>query len=192
MKKIFLSLLIATFLLSCGNNKNENETTDEQSIKEESITEEVHPDDMPILLGKQEINAIKSPPYTKWFMENYRYSFNQKKMGPLKSALEGKTINIFMGTWCEDSRMQVPALLSILEAIKYDYSNVTLITVSEDKDTPEGLEEGFNIEYVPTIIIYNNNVEMGRIVEYPIESLEADLLKIASGEEYNHAYSDVE
>lgn len=188
MKKTFLTLLIATFIISCGNKEKENDT---EEIQQEVIDmEEIHPDDLPVIVGKQEISAIKSPPYTKWFMESYRYAFDQSKMGALKTALEGKTITIFMGTWCEDSRKQVPALLSILDAITYDPSKITLITMTEDKDTPEGLEEGKNIEYVPTIIVYNNNVEMGRVVEYPIESLEADLLKIATGQEYTPAYSE--
>jgi thiol-disulfide isomerase/thioredoxin len=190
MKKTFLTLLIAMFVLSCGNKEKENEA-DSEEIQEEIIEmEEIHPDDLPVIVGKQEITAIKSPPYTKWFMENYRYALDQSKLSSLKRALEGKTITIFMGTWCEDSRTQVPALLSILDAITYDVSKITLITMSEDKDTPEGFEVGKNIEYVPTIIVYENNVEMGRIVEYPIENLESDLLKIATGQEYTPVYSE--
>lgn len=188
MKKTLLTLLLAVFVLSCGNKEKEAEPKEMQNeIKE---MEEIHPDDLPVLIGKQEISAIKSPPYNNWFMDNYKYSPDQKKLGLLKEALKGKTITIFMGTWCEDSRMQVPALMNILDAIKYDHSKITLITMSEDKDTPENFEEGKNIEYVPTIIVYNNNDEMGRIIEYPIESLEADLLKIATGQEYTPAYTE--
>tara|TARA_R110002072_G_scaffold110599_5_gene238457 strand:- start:2882 stop:3448 length:567 start_codon:yes stop_codon:yes gene_type:complete len=185
MKKILLILLVSTLMIACGNEKKENEETQ----NEETVTYEEE-EELPILLGKQEIAAIKSAPYTKWFMENYKYSPNQKKLGPLKAALEGKKLTIFMGTWCEDSQMQVPALLNVLDAIKYDSSNITLITMSEDKDTPEGYEDGHNILYVPTIIVYENEVEMGRIVEYPVESLEADLLAIATGEKYKHSYAD--
>lgn len=185
MKKTLLILLVSTFIIACGNEKKEN--ADSQTEETATFEEE---EELPILLGKQEISAIKSAPYSKWFMENYKYSPNQKKLGPLKTALEGKKITIFMGTWCEDSQMQVPALLNILDAIKYDSSNITLITVSEDKDTPERLEEGFNILYVPTIIVFENDVELGRFVEYPVESLEADLLAIATGEEYKHSYAD--
>ncbi|MEX0996126.1 MAG: thioredoxin family protein [Flavobacteriaceae bacterium] len=186
MKRTFLILLVSTLLIACGNEKKQE--TESQSETELSTEEE----ELPILLGKQEITAIKSAPYSSWFMENYKYSPNQKVLGSLKEALEDKKMTIFMGTWCEDSQRQVPALMNILDAIKYDNSNITLITMSEDKDTPDGLEEGFDIQYVPTIILYDGENEMGRIVEYPVESLEADLLKIATGEEYKHAYSDIE
>lgn len=188
MKKIFSTLLIATFIFSCGNK--EKESTSEEIQEEVVNMEEIHPDDLPVLLGKQEISAIKSAPYSNWFMENYNYSPDNEKLEALKAALDGKTITIFMGTWCSDSRTQVPALLNVLDTINYDISKITLITMSEDKDTPDGFEGGKNIEYVPTIIVYNNNVEMGRIVEYPIENLESDLLKIATGQEYTPAYSE--
>lgn len=185
MKRTFLILLVSTLLFACGNEKKQE--TDSQSETELSAEEE-----LPVLLGKQEITAIKSAPYSSWFMENYKYSPNQKVLGSLKEALEGKKMTIFMGTWCEDSQRQVPALLNVLDAIKYDTSTINLITVSEEKDTPEGLEEGFDIQFVPTIILYDGDQELGRIVEYPIQTLEEDLLKIAKGEEYNHAYSDID
>ncbi len=184
MKKALLALFITALFISCGNEKKENEQQNEDTITY------ADDDELPVLLGKQEISAIKSAPYSRWFMENYKYNPNQKMLGPLQTALEGKKITIFMGTWCSDSRQHVPALMNVLDAIKYDSSNITLITVSEDKDTPEGLEDGFNILYVPTIIVYDNDIEMGRIVEYPVESLEADLLAIVSGQDYKHSYAD--
>lgn len=187
MKKTLLVLFVTALIISCGNEKKENE----EQQNEDTITY-ADDDELPVLMGKQEISAIKSAPYSRWFMENYKYNPNQKMLGPLQTALEGKKITIFMGTWCSDSQQHVPALMNVLDAIKYDSSNITLITVSEDKDTPEGLEDGFNILYVPTIIVYNNDIEMGRIVEYPVESLEADLLAIASGQEYKHSYADEE
>lgn len=190
MKKTLLTLAFATFIFSCGNKEKEEESVSKEILQEVKEMEEIHPDDLPVLIGKKEIEDIKKPPYTKWFMESYRYEFDQPKMGALKTALEGKSITIFMGTWCEDSRLQVPALISILDAIAFDKSKVTLITMSRDKDTPDGFENDKNIEYVPTIILYDNEKELGRIVEYPIETLEADLLKIATGQEYTPAYSE--
>lgn len=188
MKKTLLILLTATLIFACGNEKKENKNSHNENVETYQEDEE-----LPILIGKQEVSAIKSDPYySRWFVENYRYSPDQKILRKLKTAIEGKKITIFMGTWCSDSQQHVPALLYVLDAIRYDNSNITLITMSEDKETPEGLEEGLDILYVPTIIVYNNDVEMGRIVEYPVESLEADLLAIASGQEYKHSYADEE
>ena len=187
MKKILVLIATLAFFISCGNDKKEKEPeTTSVEVQDENY------DDLPVLIGKQEINTIKEAPYNKWFMENYRYSPVQSTLGQLKTALENVEITIFMGTWCEDSRKQVPALLNILVAIQYDQSNITLIAVDENKVTPEGLEEGYTIEYVPTIILYKNGKELGRVVEYPIETLEADLLAIAIGEDYTPAYAEPE
>ena len=60
--------------------------------------------------------------------------------------------------------------------------------MTREKATPEAFEEGFGIINVPTFIFYRGGQELGRIVEYPIESLEADMVKILSGQPYRHAY----
>lgn len=188
MKKSILLLFAIALFISCGNEKKEKT---EESLSETQETADTV-EDLAVLIGKQEINTIKSAPHNEWFMEHYRYSPDQQKLRALQPVLEGKTMTIFMGTWCYDSQVQVPALLNILDAIKYDTSTITLIAVSEEKDTPEGLEDGLNILYVPTIILYEGEEELGRIVEYPLISLEADLLAIANGEEYRHAYYEEE
>ena len=55
-------------------------------------------------------------------------------------------------------------------------------------DLSEGLEEGLDIQRTPTFIFFKNGVEIGRIVETPRDSLENDILKIVSGQEYKHSY----
>lgn len=196
MKNIVLIALIATTMLACNNSKKDTDKQDNTSeITQEQSNEINHNNDDekvedPILVGKQDINAIKARPYASWFMEHYKYTPDQKTLRALKDAIKGKNITVFMGTWCSDSQQQVPALIYTLEAINYDTSTINLITVSREKDTPDGLEKGFDIQYVPTIIVFDGTKELGRIVEYPIESLEQDLLKIATGQEYKHAYSE--
>lgn len=185
MIKQLLFFSLSILIISCGNNKKEeNQTQEEILVESKAIPEE----EVPVLLGKQEFDAIKKAPYDVWFDENYKYEPNQQTLDSLKVTLKGKSMIVFMGTWCSDSQLQVPILLNILDRINYDTSTIKLYTVSEDKDTPSGIEKEFEIEYVPTIIIYENENEMGRIVEYPINSIEKDLLQISNGEDYKHAY----
>jgi len=49
---------------------------------------------------------------------------------------------------------------------------------------------GKNINFVPTIIVYRNTIEVNRIVEIPVESLEQDLLNILTKNTYINVYSD--
>ena len=95
-----------------------------------------------------------------------------------------------MGTWCEDSQREIPALQKILEAADYKEEQVEMIAMTHDKDTPQGLEEGYEIEYVPSIIFFKDGAEMNRIVEYPQETLEKDMVKILSGKPYKHYYAE--
>lgn len=187
MKKTILLLVSVVLFASCKNDKTQKEETTETVRETVEIAEDT---EVPVLLGVQNRKAIESKPHRAWFVENYMYQADQQSLAGLHSSLDGITITIFMGTWCEDSQTHVPAVYSILDAIKYDSEKVTLIAMSEDKDTPENLEEGMDIHYVPTIILYKNGQELGRIVEFPVESLEADMLAIAKGEEYKHTYED--
>ncbi|MEM1407485.1 MAG: hypothetical protein AAGG59_11970, partial [Bacteroidota bacterium] len=57
--------------------------------------------------------------------------------------------------------------------------------------SPGREESGQNIHRVPTFIFHKNGEEIGRIVESPKESLEVDMLKIVTGENYMPKYEGV-
>jgi len=100
------------------------------------------------------------------------------------NQLEGKTddisITIVMGTWCSDSREQIPSFYKILNELNYPTDKITLICVDRNKKGLSDEVSNLNIELVPTIIFYRNGKEIGRIIETPQESLEKDLLRIIS------------
>jgi hypothetical protein len=65
-----------------------------------------------------------------------------------------------------------------------------LIAMSLDKTTVDSLEKNQDIINIPTIIFMKNGKEINRIVEFPIETIEKDIYKILSGNEYKNAYAD--
>jgi thioredoxin-related protein len=79
-------------------------------------------------------------------------------------------------------------LYKILDEANFKPENLEVISVNRSMSTPDGLQKGFNIERIPTIIVYKKGKEIGRFVEYPRKSVEADLLKIVSGQGYKHVY----
>ncbi len=83
-----------------------------------------------------------------------------------------------MGTWCSDSRREVPRFYKILDELNYPEEKVELINVDRNKVGIENSVDSLNIELVPTFIIYSKGEEIGRIIETPKESLEKDLAKI--------------
>lgn len=173
MKNIFYFILIIS-IVSCSTQKKVATATKDQTGN---------------LIGIANKESFLAEPFNEWFLPNYAtYETNKEVMEKLKPLLKEVTIKGFMGTWCGDSKEQTPILYKILDEADFNYDHLELITVNRSKSTPDNLQEGFNIERVPTFIMYKNDKEIGRFVEYPRESVEADLLKIVSGQPYKHSY----
>jgi thiol-disulfide isomerase/thioredoxin len=175
MKKLLLSLIVITSL-SCSGQKSE--TTAVLNANGD-------------LVGIATKDNFLVEPFNEWFTYNYDdYSVNTEIIEQLKPLLKNVTIKAFMGTWCGDSQEQTPIFYKIFDTTNFNYKNLELITVDSDKKTPTNLQEGFDIERVPTFIFYKNGKEIGRFVEYPRETVEADMLKIVSGKPYKHSYEE--
>jgi thiol-disulfide isomerase/thioredoxin len=113
-----------------------------------------------------------------------------EKIKPLLKSIE---ISIFMGTWCKDSKREVPRFYRILDELKFKEKNLTVfalgIAPGEYKKSPNGDEKGKNILRVPTIIIKRKGTEIGRIIEYPVKSLEEDMYDILINNNYKPNYA---
>ena len=146
------------------------------------------------LVGKINVDAFDTSPYTAWYSKNYDdYQVEEKIIAPHKSTLESFKILVFMGTWCGDSKRQVPRFIKILEHLDFSMENLIIVAVDRRngyyKKSPTGEEWGLNIIKVPTFIFYKNGKEVNRIVESPIETLEKDMVKILSANAYTPNYS---
>lgn len=191
MKNTLLFLWLVSCCIACGDKKTQtsNEPTELQThaVKTEASMEQQDP----VLLGRKKRSDLEAAPHAVWFTANYgSYTPDPEVVQQLKPLLKNVNITVFMGTWCGDSKQQTPAFYKILDAAGYNGNNLSLITVSRAKDTPEKYEEGLDIIKVPTFIFYKDGKELNRIVEYPIETLEEDMLAIVSGKPYKHAYAE--
>jgi thiol-disulfide isomerase/thioredoxin len=196
MKKLLI-ILSATLVIACNSSKEKNKVdknTSKEMISEnnkEKLNDTVAYEESVMLLGKANRKGFQMDAFKDWFNTGYaNYEVDSETVEKLKPLLKDITITVFMGTWCEDSQRETPHFYKIIDETGFDESKLTLVTVSEEKTTPQGFEEGKNITNVPTIIFYKNDKELGRIVEYPIESLEKDMFAILSGKEYKHAYAE--
>jgi hypothetical protein len=86
------------------------------------------------LLGVCTVDDLKNAPYSEWFNENYAdYKPNEKVTRELK-ALEVNnfySVTIFFGTWCSDSKREVPRFLKLLDAIGFPQTAIHLIAVGD-------------------------------------------------------------
>lgn len=136
------------------------------------------------LLGYFTRRMMTSPPHSEWFQKEYdNYKFDEAVVNKLTEALkEGLSIKIVMGSWCPDSRREVPRFMRILDYWKFPAENLIYIGVDDSKYSPIGDYSKLGIERVPTFIFYKNNVEAGRIIEVPVTSLEQDMVDILTME----------
>ena len=132
------------------------------------------------LLGVFSSEELSISPYNQWYNTEYQYTPNEQIIENIKNLHSDFQITIILGTWCSDSQTQVPRFLKIIDEINFDSSNFLLIGVDRQKKVDNLDIEKYNIEKVPTFIIYRNNVEIGRIIESPIKTLEEDLFDILS------------
>ena len=124
----------------------------------------------PMLLGKVSIDELKQEPFTGWYYDEFdNYVLDTELLDAISNPNQ-YNYEIFLGTWCGDSRREVPRLEKIF--------------VDRDKVSPNDEQNGKDIRYVPTLIIKSNDIEIGRIVESPSSetaTLESDLFEITLG-----------
>uniref|UniRef100_A0A832LJR6 Thioredoxin n=1 Tax=Ignavibacterium album TaxID=591197 RepID=A0A832LJR6_9BACT len=166
MKRLILVILL--FVTAINAQQFNNSTID--TVKNKKM-----------LIGFCTREAFQDTAFKDWFDEQYKnYQPDYEVLDKLEGKLDEISITIVMGTWCSDSREQVPSFYKILDELNYDTNKINLICVDRKKKGLSDEADSLNIELVPTIIFYRNNEEIGRIIETPAETLEKDMLEIVS------------
>lgn len=130
----------------------------------------------PILIGYSNKEAFRDSSFGWWFNSTYEnYSLNKDTLDLIKPYIKNYDITIVMGTWCSDSRREVPRFFKILDTLGYDYNRLKTINVDREKKDITGEVENLNMKLVPTFIFYYQGREIGRIVEFPKGILEGDI-----------------
>ncbi len=114
-----------------------------------------------------------------WFGEDYLdYRPAPHYLDRIPQFLEDVDIICVMGTWCSDSKRDVPRMIRILQSKNVPPEKLQMIGVDRDKRSPNGEASQYGVEKVPTFIFVRNGQEIGRIIEAPLASLEKDMLGI--------------
>lgn len=143
-----------------------------------------------IIYGSITTDSLLQPPYENWYKKNYSdYAVNNTIKESFKTVPQkGIKIEAFFGSWCGDSKRELPRFTKVLDEIKFDKNNLHIIATGGSdslyKQSPNGEDRGKGIFRVPVFIVYRNGTEIGRINEYPVQTLERDLLSILQNEHY--------
>jgi dipeptidyl aminopeptidase/acylaminoacyl peptidase len=147
------------------------------------------PDGSKVVLGKVTREAIISN-IAGWDASYFEYEADETILGELGGRLDGISIVVVLGTWCSDSHEQVPRLWKVLDAIGFPSESLKTFAVERAKaaadsvlgqglvDWSKNAREYYGVKAVESIIVYRGGTELGRIVEAPAKSIEADLLEI--------------
>ncbi len=146
------------------------------------------------LLATCSIDDLKQEPFSAWYTSGLNdYKPNEQVLDQIRKLNTKKiTIKAFFGTWCGDSRRELPRMSKIFNELSIPAKNIQWIALDDSsafyKQSPKHEEKGLSVFRVPTFIVYEKNSEIGRIVEFPVETLERDLLKILSHQSYESNY----
>jgi hypothetical protein len=116
--------------------------------------------------------------FPDWKSEYVEYQPDPKIINELKSD-SLLAVEIFFGTWCEDSQREVPHFLKIIDRSHLcSADNMYLYAVDRNKQLNTNLCNVRNIDRVATFIFYRSGNEIGRIIESPLHTLEQDIYTI--------------
>lgn len=119
----------------------------------------------------------------KWFGMGYNlYEPDRETISYLKKAIKKYNMVVLMGTWCEDSHNMMPRLYKVLRMIDYPLNKFVMYGLDREKQGTKGEEKKYAVSSVPTVILFHDGQEIGRITELVEKSVEADLAAII--EEY--------
>lgn len=167
MKKTVFTLIVLMIFLN-GFAQDMNQVIVDPNIEEE------------ILYGYCNRQGLISGQFSIWFDPEYHsYNVNDSIAFSINpDYLLNCNITVIMGTWCSDSQREVPRLFKILDYLNFPENRLTMICVDRKKNADGTEVQDLNIDLVPTIIFFNEGEEIGRIIESPQESLEADMRQI--------------
>jgi len=152
-------------------------------------------DDPPKLLGRCTAGQLGEAPFAEWFERGYQdYAPTAEVLAALRRVdTTDVRMTVFFGTWCGDSRREVPQWLKLFDAMGLANERVTLVAVDNTdeqlKRSPGAEERDLEIYRVPTLIVRRGGTEIARVVEYPVLSIERDLLAILEGRPYEPNYA---
>jgi thiol-disulfide isomerase/thioredoxin len=142
--------------------------------------QEVHGQKM--MLGEVQYDDIL------YYFPTWQGADSESEPGPVlvdqvKKIEKPLEILCYLGTWCGDSREGVPLFMRTVEAANNKNIRVKMFGVDRKKMDPENTAIQYDIQRVPTFIIFQDRQEIGRMIEFPLkENFVEDLLDIVNAQ----------
>jgi thiol-disulfide isomerase/thioredoxin len=95
---------------------------------------------------------------------DHRYTQKRAKqpwLDSLRTLRDSVDVKLFLGTWCSDSKKQVPRFFALQSYMPV--RRVEVIAVDTTKKDAKGLYRELKIDSVPTFLFYKQQVLIGRL-----------------------------
>jgi cyclophilin family peptidyl-prolyl cis-trans isomerase len=146
------------------------------------------PPPVPVLLGELEWRQLAELP--GWQAERDSYEPDPAVLDLIGTAVGTYRVVTVLGTWCSDSRREVPRLVEILDRLETPVFEHEMVGVDrtrrvDDAELAASIAVERTVERVATIVVFDaDGVELGRVVETaekPLEELLVDFLAPIEG-----------
>jgi thiol-disulfide isomerase/thioredoxin len=134
----------------------------------------------PVLVGPTTRDKIEAAP--EWTLAEVEARPEADASRQLAEVEPGAEVVVFLGTWCGDSRRELPRLWKAIDsgsgAVNFQ---IRYIGVDHAKKEPAALMKEYGVLYLPTFVVRRGGREVGRIVETAPHGIEKDLLALLTG-----------
>lgn len=117
--------------------------------------------DSPLLGAVTEQQILSDPAYAAGWRD---YSVPASDPEDL-ATLDDLQLVVLFGFWCHDSEREVPRLMKAVAQARL--ASVRYIAVDRDKKAPGNVQQQYDLKYTPTVILFDGQREIGRIIEQP-------------------------
>ncbi|MEO0732010.1 MAG: hypothetical protein AAFZ52_04190 [Bacteroidota bacterium] len=137
------------------------------------------------LVGSLQVADLQRAPYAEWYAKNTELDQPMSAVPEWADRLKDVSVEIFLGTWCGDSKTWVPRFVTLWQDLGLDPEQLDFIGLygrgDQYKQGPSHEETGRKIHRVPTFVFTREGEEIARIVERPRTDLVTDVAQIALG-----------
>ena len=129
-------------------------------------------------LGWVDRTVLEQPQFSQFKTVYDTVQVNRTMVAFIRQASDSVQWIVFFGTWCGDSKRQVPMFLKVADSAGIPRERIKLYGLDRSLKDDKGLAEKYRVRSVPTFIFLKDGKEIGRITETPTIGMEADMLTI--------------
>ncbi len=123
-------------------------------------------------------SVLAKPEHRDFSVRYDTVTIDPRMISMLRTLEDDADYIVVLGTWCPDSKREVPRFLKAADSAGIPASRIRLYGVDRQKKGPDAAPETYNIERVPTFIVLKGGKEIGRVVESPTTTIEGDIVGI--------------